>query len=101
MKLHLDVSEMTLDDLEEFETARAQMQEGGTNWGQMREFLAHFAYEDNQNGEEPVKIPLDEAKKRVGKLSIETVLTASKVFAEQMERLVGEAVPPRTGSPSS
>lgn len=90
MHIRLDVTEMTIDDMETLEGSNVDPNKG--KWGQLRELLSHFCYEDDS--EEAEKMPFDEALKRVGKLKIGELAALQEVAKKSVEEMADLALPP-------
>jgi hypothetical protein len=97
MHIRLDVTEMTIDDLETLEGTKVDPTAG--KWTQLKSLLAHFCYESEE--EDAPKIPHAEALKRVGALKIGELTALRDEVEKSVEDLADLALPPEINGQSS
>lgn len=105
MKLTVDFRRITLDQLEALQGNQVLQRStnrrrwpwqkkglGSTESQALRQLLAQFLAEDDGT-----PIPYDQAIKRVGSLTLETIMEATAQIAESMKEVGKTAIPPAKG----
>jgi hypothetical protein len=96
MHIRLDVTEMTIDDMETLEGTKVDPSK--KKWTQLKELLAHFCFESAE--EDAAKIPYAEALGRVGALKIGELAVLRDIASQSVEELADLALPPETDGQS-